>query len=79
MRNDFEQLLWLYSIGVEQVGARQPTNYSEVKIVKKINEAADQKQAQLLLLRDVSASGWTSHSLRGRRRTITNSTKTART
>ena len=42
MRNDFEQLIWLYSMGVEQVGARQPTNYSEVKIVKKINEAADQ-------------------------------------
>ena len=42
MRNDFEQLIWLYLMGVEQVGARQPTNYSEVKIVKKINEAADQ-------------------------------------
>ena len=41
MRNDFEQLLWLYLMGVEQVGARQPTNYSEVKIVKKINEATD--------------------------------------
>ena len=41
MRNDFEQLLWLYSMGVEQVAARQPTNYFEVKIVKKINEAAD--------------------------------------
>ena len=47
MRNDFEQLLWLYSIGVEQVGARQPTNYSEVKIVKKINEAADQNISAL--------------------------------
>ena len=42
MRNDFEQLIWLYLMGVEQVGARQPTNYAEVKIVKKINEAADQ-------------------------------------
>ena len=42
MRNDFEQLIWLYLMGVEQVGARQPTNYSEVKIVKKINKAADQ-------------------------------------
>jgi len=42
MRNDFEQLIWLYLMGVEQVGAQQPTNYSEVKIVKKINEAADQ-------------------------------------
>ena len=42
MRNDFEQLIWLYSMGVEQVGVRQPTNYSEVKVVKKINEAADQ-------------------------------------
>ena len=41
MRNDFEQLLWLYLMGVEQVGARQPTNYSEFKIVKKINEAGD--------------------------------------
>ncbi len=47
MRNDFEQLLWLYSMGVEQVGARQPTNYSEVKIVKKINEAADQNISAL--------------------------------
>ena len=47
MRNDFEQLIWLYLMGVEQVGARQPTNYSEFKIVKKINEAADQ---------DISAS-----------------------
>ncbi len=42
MRNDFEQLIWLYLMGVEQVGARQPTNYSEVKIVNKINDAADQ-------------------------------------
>ena len=41
MRNDFEQLLWLYLVGVEQVGARQPTNYSAFKIVKKINEAGD--------------------------------------
>ena len=38
MRNDFEQLVWLYSMGVEQVGVRQPTNYSKVKIVKKIDE-----------------------------------------
>ena len=42
MRNDFEKLIWLYLMGVEQVVARQPTNYFEVKIVKKINEAADQ-------------------------------------
>ena len=42
MRNDFEQLLWLYSMGVEQVAAQQPTNYSKVKITKKINEVADQ-------------------------------------
>ena len=47
MRNDFEQLLWLYSMGIEQIVARQPTNYSEVKIGKKINESADQ---------DISAS-----------------------
>lgn len=42
MRNDFEQLLWLYSMGVQQVVARHPINYSEVKVVKKINEATDQ-------------------------------------
>ena len=42
MRNYFEQLVWLYSMGVEQVGARQPTNYSEVKIVKKIDKVVDQ-------------------------------------
>jgi len=41
MRNNFEKLAWLYIMGVEQVGARQPTNYSEFKIVKKINEVAD--------------------------------------
>ena len=42
MRNDFEQLVWLYSMGVEQVGVRQPTNYSKVKIVKRIDEVANQ-------------------------------------
>ena len=42
MRNDFEQLVWLYSMGVEQVGVRRPTNYSGVKIVKKINDSPKQ-------------------------------------
>ena len=42
MRNDFEQLLWLYSMGVEQVATRQPIDYSESQIVKKIKDSSNQ-------------------------------------
>ena len=42
MRNDFEQLLWLYSMGVEQVATRQPIDYSETQIVKKIKDSSNQ-------------------------------------
>ena len=37
MRNDFEQLLWLYSMGVEQVPTRQP-KIIQNSIVKKIKD-----------------------------------------
>ncbi len=56
MRNDFEQLLWLYSMGVEHVAARQPTNYSEVQIVKKINESADQDISELKKTEEIRGS-----------------------
>lgn len=39
MRNNFEQLLWLYSMGVESVSTRQPINYFDVKIKKKANDS----------------------------------------
>ena len=42
MRSDFEQLLWLYSMGVEDVATRKPQNYSNVQLVKKINDSAYQ-------------------------------------
>ena len=42
MRNDFKQLLWLYSMGVEQVATRQPIDYSESQIVKKIKDSSNQ-------------------------------------
>ena len=42
MRSDFEQLLWLYSMGVEDVVTRKPQNYSNVQLVKKINDSAYQ-------------------------------------
>ena len=32
MRSDFEQLLWLYSMGVEDVTTRQPQNYYNVQL-----------------------------------------------
>ena len=35
MRSDFEQLLWLYSMGVEDVATRQPQNYFNVQLEKK--------------------------------------------
>ena len=53
MRNDFEQLVWLYSMGVEQVAVRQPTNYSKVKIEKKINEGADQDISALKMTEEI--------------------------
>ena len=53
MRNDFEQLVWLYSMGVEQVGVRQPTNYSKVKIVKKIDEVADKDISALKMTEEI--------------------------
>ena len=56
MRNDFEQLVWLYSIGVEQVGVRQPTNYSKVKIVKKIDEVADQDISVLKMTEEIKGT-----------------------
>ena len=42
MRSDFEQLLWLYSMGVEDVATRKPQNYSNLQLVKKINDSAYQ-------------------------------------
>ena len=42
MRNDFEQLVWLYSMGVEDVAARQPINYFDVKINNKLNDSSIQ-------------------------------------
>ena len=39
MRNNFEQLLWLYSMGVESVSTRQPINYFDVQIKKKANDS----------------------------------------
>ena len=42
MRSDFEQLLWLYTMGVEVVATRKPQNYSNVQLVKKINDSANQ-------------------------------------
>ena len=42
MRSDFEQLLWLYSMGVEDVSTRKPQNYFNVQLVKKINDSAYQ-------------------------------------
>ena len=53
MRNDFEQLVWLYSMGVEQVGVRQPTNYSKVKIVKNIDEEADDDISALKMTEEI--------------------------
>ena len=42
MRSDFEQLLWLYSMGVEDVATRKPQNYFNVQLEKKINDSAYQ-------------------------------------
>ena len=40
MRSDFEQLLWLYSMGVEDVATRQPQNYFNVQLEKKRNDSS---------------------------------------
>ena len=42
MRSDFEQLLWLYSMGVEDVVTRKPQNYFNVQLERKINDSAYQ-------------------------------------
>ena len=42
MRNDFEQLVWLYSIGVEDVAARQSINYFDVQINNQLNDSSTQ-------------------------------------
>ena len=42
MRNDFEQLLWLYSMGVEDVSARQSINYFNVQINNQLNDSSTQ-------------------------------------
>ena len=41
MRNDFEQLVWLYSMGVEDVASCQSINYFEVKIKNQINDSSN--------------------------------------
>ena len=49
MRNDFEQLVWLYSMGVEDVAARQSINYFDVQIKNQLNDSSTQglKKAQM--------------------------------
>ena len=42
MRNDFEQLVWLYSMGVEDVAARDSINYFDVQIKNQINDSLSQ-------------------------------------
>ena len=42
MRNDFEQLVWLYSMGVEDVAARQSINYFDVQINNQLNDSSTQ-------------------------------------
>ena len=42
MRSDFEQLLWLYSMGVEDVATRKPQKFFNVQLEKKINDSAYQ-------------------------------------
>ena len=42
MRNDFEQLVWLYSMGVEDIAARESINYFDVQITNQINDSATQ-------------------------------------
>jgi len=49
MRNNFEQLVWLYSMGVEDVAARQSINYFDVQIKNQLNDSSTQglKKAQM--------------------------------
>ena len=42
MRNDFEQLVSLYSMGVENVAARQSINYFDVQINNQSNDPSNQ-------------------------------------
>ena len=42
MRNDFEQLIWLYSMGVEDVASRQSINYFDIQIKNQINDSSKQ-------------------------------------
>ena len=42
MRNDFEQLLWLHSIGIDDVATRQPINYFDVQIKMIINDSSQE-------------------------------------
>ena len=56
MRNDFEQLLWLYFMGLEQVSTRQPTNYTEFQIVKKINDSSNQDISTLKKSKEISGT-----------------------
>ena len=39
MRNNFEQLVWLYSMGIEDVASRQSINYFDVEIKNQINDS----------------------------------------
>ena len=47
MRSDFEQLLWLYSMGVEDVATRKPQNHFNVQLEKKIYDSAYQDRPLL--------------------------------
>ena len=42
MRNNFELLVWLYSMGVEDVAARQSINYFDVQIKNQLNDSSTQ-------------------------------------
>ena len=42
MRNNFEQLVWLYSMGVEDVSAGQSMNYFDVQINNQLNDSSTQ-------------------------------------
>ncbi|MDC3081224.1 hypothetical protein OA385_02655 [Paracoccaceae bacterium] len=42
MRNDFEKLVWLYSMGVEDIATRQSINYFDVQIKDQINDSSTQ-------------------------------------
>ncbi len=53
MRNDFEQLVWLYSMGVEYVAARQPINYFDVQINNQLNDSSIQDLQKLQMSEDV--------------------------